>query len=68
MSGVHKLPPMKETVMGAGSSFAKDSRAWVGWPLMSLIPKISEEGNEADTCTARLGEVDGDSSSSSTGS
>ena len=56
---------MKATLIASGSSFEMESSAWVGCPLISLIPKISEDGNDVDTRTARLGEVDGDSTSSS---
>ena len=61
----HRLPPMKATVTGTGSSFEKERRACVGWPLTSLMPKISEDGNEVETLTARFGDFEGDSSSSS---
>lgn len=64
-SGAQRLPPMKTTVMGSGSSLLMESRAWVGWPLMSLMPKISDEGNEVETFTARFAEVEGCSASAS---
>ena len=37
----------------------------MGLPLMSLMPKISESGNEADTKTFKFGDVLGASTSSS---
>ena len=64
---VHKLPPMKATLIGSGSSLVKERRAWVWWPLTILMPKISEEGKDVETLTARLAEVEGSSRSSSIG-
>ena len=59
-----RLPPMKTTCTGPASLLVKESRASVGRPLMTLIPKISEEGNEADTETAISGLETSSSSSS----
>lgn len=42
----------------------KASKACVAWPLTSLMPKISDEGNEACTETARDG---AEAAASSTG-
>lgn len=56
---------MKTTETGKGSSFVKERRAWVGWPFMSFMPKISEEGKEVDILTVRLGEAEGSSTFSS---
>ena len=56
---------MKLTLTGSGSSFENERRACVGWPLTSLMPNISDEGNCAETFTAKAGEVDGFSTSSS---
>ena len=44
----HRLPPMKLTLTASGSSFVIESRACVAWPLTSLMPNISEEGNDVD--------------------
>jgi hypothetical protein len=41
--------------MGVGSLLATDRRAAVAWPLTSLVPKISDWGNETETLTFRLG-------------
>lgn len=57
---------MKATLMGAGSLLVNDRSACVGRPLINLTPKISEDGKDADARTSMFGEVDGDSSSSST--
>lgn len=46
---------MKTTLTGSGSLFEKERRACVGWPFMSLMPKISEDGKDADTVTAIWG-------------
>jgi len=43
------------TPMGLGSLLAMDRRASVAWPLMSLTPKISDWGNEAEILTFRFG-------------
>ena len=51
--------------MGSVSSLLKERLASVGLPLMSLMPKISESGKEAETKTFKLGEVLGVSTSSS---
>lgn len=56
---------MKATLTDSGSSLEKERRAWVGWPFTSLMPKISEEGNDVEILTAMLGEVEGVSTSSS---
>ena len=56
---------MNTTVTGSGSSFKIESNAWVGWPLTSLTPNISEDGNEVDILTAKLADVEGASTSSS---
>ena len=53
---VQRLPPMKATLTGSGSSFEKERRACVGRPFTSLMPKISEEGNDVEILTAMLGE------------
>lgn len=53
---VQREPPTKTTVTGSGSSLETERTAWVAWPLMSLMPKISEEGKEVETLTARLGD------------
>ncbi len=63
---VHRLPPIKTTVTASVSSFVIERRACVGWPLMSLMPKISEDGKAVDTCTARPGESSSITSASST--
>ena len=63
-SGVQRLPPMKLTVTGSVSSLLKETSACVGLPLTSLMPKISAAGKEAETVTARFGDVDGASTSS----
>lgn len=57
---------MKATLTGAASLLDMESRDWVGWPLISLTPNISEDGKEAEMDTAREGEVEGFSTSSST--
>jgi len=62
---VQRLPPMKFTPTASGSSLVKERSAWVAWPLTSLMPKISEEGNCTETFTLIVGEVDGLSASSS---
>lgn len=54
--------------MGSVSKFATERTAWVAWPLTSFTPKTSLSGKEAEIETARLGEVLGDSSSSSAAS
>lgn len=57
---------MNATLIASGSSFEMERTACVGWPLTSLMPKISEDGNDVETFTARLGDVEGASTSSST--
>lgn len=39
----------------------------MGWLLTSFMPKISEEGNEVETLTARLGVREGEVGSSDEG-
>lgn len=56
---------MNFTLTGSGSSFEMERSALVAWPLTSLMPKISEDGNEVEIFTARLPDVDGFSTSSS---
>ena len=56
---------MNFTLTGSGSSFEMERSAWVAWPLTSLMPKISEDGNEVEIFTAMLPDVDGFSTSSS---
>jgi hypothetical protein len=55
---------MKTTFTGSASLLEKERRASVERPLTSLIPKISAEGNEADTETAIFGVETGSSISS----
>ena len=62
---VQRLPPTKLTATGSGSSLLNERRAWVAWPLTSLMPNISDDGNCTDTFTFRVGEVVGFSTSSS---
>jgi len=62
---LQRLPPMKFTPIASGSSLAKERSAWVAWPLTSLMPKISEEGNCTETFTLIVGEFDRLSTSSS---
>lgn len=57
---------MNATLIDSVSSLETERTACVEWPFTSLMPKISEDGNEVDTFTARLGDVDGASTSSST--
>jgi hypothetical protein len=57
---------MNATLTDSASSLETDRTACVEWPLTSLMPKISEDGNDVDTFTARFGDVDGASTSSST--
>ena len=63
--GPQRLPPTKATLIGSGSSFEIERRARVGCPFTSLTPKISESGKEVETLTARLGDLEGTSTSSS---
>ena len=64
-SGVHRLPPTNWTVTGSGSSLLNEMMESVGFPLTSLMPKISASGKEAETATFRFAEVAGASTSSS---
>ncbi len=57
---------MKVTFTGAASLLEMERSDWVGWPLISLTPNISEEGKEAEIDTAMFGVVEGFSNSSST--
>jgi len=57
---------MREMVTGSGSLLVKSRTALVAWPLMSLTPKTSEFGKEAETERARLGVVGAASASFST--
>jgi hypothetical protein len=63
---VDKAPPMRATWTGSASLFVKSKTACVACPLMSLTPKTSALGKDAETETARLGDAAGVSSSSST--
>ncbi len=61
----HRLPPMKLTLTASGSSFVMERRAWVAWPLISLIPKISEDGKDVEIFIFSPGRAEGFSISSS---
>ena len=56
---------MNTTLTGSGSSFVNEMMACVATPLTSLIPKISEEGKEAETFIARSGVVSNSGATSS---
>ena len=60
-----RFPPMKLRPTGSASSLVMERSAWVGWPLTSLIPKISELGNDVEIFKARPGGGGGSSTSSS---
>ena len=63
---VERAPPMTATLTGSVSWLVKSRSACVACPFTSFTPKTSDCGKEAETDTARLGVVGGDSSSSST--
>lgn len=46
-AGVTREPPTMTTLTGSGSLLETSNTARVGWPLTSLMPKISDCGNEA---------------------
>lgn len=61
MGSVQREPPMKTTEIGKASLLLMERTARVGWLLMSLMPKISEEGKEVEMDTERAGDWVGSS-------
>ena len=52
---VQRLPPTKLMPTGSFSSLVMERSAWVGWPLTSLMPKISEFGKDVEIFILRPG-------------